>query len=204
LRSRERPGPPRPGRRRRAPPRCIGDEIRPSLPRPPAHTTTRRGIFRLEAVAPPPREAEAGGRPLPERGPPRHLIGGGTPSAWAASAGSHAHTSQAWRKADRANSNARACGSGLSRISSQSSTYSPSRPSQRAAPALRLASAKPSGVGYGRWIGRPPREEIDRKVERPPPGVDRSRPLRNGARNSPRTSAARVAASKWVATWSGS
>jgi len=41
-------------------------------------------------------------------------------SAVAASTGSHSHTAHACRKADRANSNASACGSGLSRISAHS------------------------------------------------------------------------------------
>ena len=131
------------------------------------------------------------------------------PCAVAASAGSHSHTAQAWRKADRANSSARACGSGLSRMSSQSSTYSPSCavPTRRSGVEVRVRKAvgrrvcereegrplviripRPppdldllgiASVAHdeviGRWIGRPSREEVDREVEGPPPGVDRRR-----------------------------
>src|SRR5688572_21922446 len=39
---------------------------------------------------------------------------------------------------------------------------------------LSIASVAHDEV-IGRWIGRPPREEVDREVEGPPPGVDRRR-----------------------------
>jgi hypothetical protein len=42
-----------------------------------------------------------------------HVMGGGVPSALAASPGSHAHSAQAWRNTERANSSAVPRGSGL-------------------------------------------------------------------------------------------
>ena len=62
--------------------------------------------------------------------------------------GSHSQTVQAWRTAERANSSADACGSALARTSSQSSMYSPSSPSQRAAGGESVALANPSGAGW--------------------------------------------------------
>src|SRR6266446_3578592 len=75
-------------------------------------------------------------------------IGGGTPSALADNAGSQPQTMHACRTADRPKSSAARCGSGLARASSQSSTYSPSPASQRAAAGDSVAAANPSGAGY--------------------------------------------------------
>src|SRR3954449_4649504 len=74
--------------------------------------------------------------------------GGGLPSALASSDASHSHTAQAWRNAERANASAAAPGSGAATTSAQSSTYSPSRASQRAAAGVSSAPAKPSGAGW--------------------------------------------------------
>src|SRR6266702_3710841 len=76
-----------------------------------------------------------------------HAMGGGVPSALAASAGSHAQTAQAWPNTERANSSAVPCGSGLERTSSQSSMYRPMPESQRAARWVRGMRAKSSGAG---------------------------------------------------------
>ena len=62
---------------------------------------------------------------LMEPEPAFQWTGGGTLSALLASRGSHWQTAQAWRKAEPANSKARACGSGSSRMSSQSRMNSP-------------------------------------------------------------------------------
>ena len=61
---------------------------------------------------------------------------------------SHPHTSQAWRKADRANSSAAPRGSGPAAMSSVSRMYSPKRGSQRAAVGGRVMPAKPGGAGW--------------------------------------------------------
>ena len=101
---------------------------------------------------------------------PRHLTGGGTPSAVAASTGSQSQTAQAWRNADRANSSASACGSGLSRMSSQSSTYSPSCPSHRAAAGRGSRPRSHRAPGTRRRRRRPARGSD-------PPATTRSRPV---------------------------
>jgi hypothetical protein len=74
--------------------------------------------------------------------------GGGTPSTLADNAGSQPQTAHACRTDDRPNSRAERCGSGLARASSQSSTYSPSPVSQRAAAGDSVAAANPAGAGY--------------------------------------------------------
>ena len=76
-----------------------------------------------------------------------YVTGGGVPSAVAASAASHPHTSQAWRKAERANSSAAARGSAAARTSSQSRMYSPRAASQRACGGDSVMPGKPSGAG---------------------------------------------------------
>ena len=90
------------------------------------------------------------GRPCrwpPGSWPAAQRTGGGVPAAVAAKAGSQEQASQACRNADRANPTAVACGSSAARTSSQSSTYSPSGPSQRAAGGDTCSSPKPSGAG---------------------------------------------------------
>ena len=86
-------------------------------------------------------------RATPFERPQRQRIGGGAPSTLAGNAGSHSHTKQAWRNAERVNSTAAACGSRSERTSSQSRMYSPSAASQRAAGGESVAAANPSGAG---------------------------------------------------------
>ena len=99
----------------------------------------------------PPCPAEAGlsrgGRARRPDRPVAQRTGGGVPAAVAARAGSQEQAAQACWNADRANSTAVACGSAAARTSSQSSTYSPSVPSQRAAGGDRGRLPKPSGAG---------------------------------------------------------
>ena len=72
-----------------------------------------------------------------------HTTGGGVPSVLAESAGSHLHTAHAWRNAERENSTASACGTGLELRSSHSSRHSPSDSSQRAISGDNAAPADP-------------------------------------------------------------
>src|SRR5213078_5070688 len=82
-----------------------------------------------------------------ERNHAGQAMGGGIESALEARAGSHPHTAHACRNTDRANSSATACGSVAVRTSSQSSTYSPSVPSQRAVAGDTVLPGKSSTTG---------------------------------------------------------
>lgn len=75
-------------------------------------------------------------------------MGGGVPAALAARAGSQEQATQACMNAERAKSTAVACGSPAARTSSQSSTYSPSAASQRAAGGDTRSCPNPSGAGW--------------------------------------------------------
>jgi len=86
--------------------------------------------------------------PLSGAAAPSQRTGGGSPSALAASAGSHPQTVHAWAKAERMKASASARGSAAAARSSQSSTYSPSASSQRAAAGESSAPVKPSGAGW--------------------------------------------------------
>jgi hypothetical protein len=114
--------------------------IRDRNPRPPRSLSMRAAGLTTRRVS-----------PLARRVSPRaagpHLTGGGLPSALAGSPGSHSHTAQAWRNAERANARAAPWGSGLAQTSPQSRTYSPRSGSHRAAAGASVPLAKPSGAG---------------------------------------------------------